>query len=87
MKKETMIQKIENIKRAARYTTWTDKNGFNVKDSFGICTLTDEGFCFSGCDAIPYDKILDVEMRPYFNGVKMATVMFTNGAEKNLLVF
>ena len=86
MTKERMIQKLEEAKRAVRYTTWTDEDGYHVKDWFETCTLDDNGATFFGVLYL-YDEILDVEVRPYFtylNGMKIATVIFKNGAEHDL---
>jgi len=85
MTKERMIQKLEEAKRAVRYTTWTGKAGYHVKDWFETCTINDNGATFFGI-LFPYDEILDVEVRPYFNGMKKATVMFKNGEEHDLIM-
>ena len=83
MTKEKMIQKLEEAKESVGYTTWTDKDGYHVKDWFETCTLNNDGAIFWSV-FFSYDEILDVEIRPYLNGMKIATVVFKNGAEHNL---
>jgi hypothetical protein len=78
MTKAIAINKIENLKKYINGTTWTDKNGFNLRSGLSNCLVTDSIIIANGCE-LPLSEVTHIEDRKDYT--KKIIITMSNGAE------